>query len=539
MDKKQSQNYEFYSNYLRFFISVVLILGVIFRFVNLDQKAYWGDETATSLRISGYTFAELKKVVLRGEEMSVKELQEYQYPNSEKGLSDLFKGLAVEEPQLPPFYFMMVRFWVQWFGNSVAVTRSFSAVVSLLAFPCIYWLCQELFKSSLTGWVAMALIAISPFHVLYAQEARPYSLWTVTILLSSAALLRAIRLKTKLSWSLYAAALALGIYTSVLSGLVALGHGIYVVAHERFRFSKTLIAYLRASLTGLLLFMPWVVAIIPNFSSADGRTSWTQTIVPLTSLVKTWILNLSRLFFDLNDIFRYRNLFLYIVIITLGVYSIYFLSTQTPKRVWLFILTLIGVTALAFVLPDLILGGRRSSVIRYLIPCYLGIQIAIAYLLATKITLMPVKIWRQKLWQLVTVALISSGVVSCAVISQTETWWYKYREIYDPVVAKIINQSAHPLVISPWFNLITLNHVLAPQVRIQDIRQEIELNSLEKSFSDVFVHNSKETLEVLLKKNPSYRIEKIYSWKRQIEPVHTTQTTLWKLAKEAEINKDK
>jgi hypothetical protein len=55
----------------------------------------------------------------------------------------------------------------------------------------------------------------------------------------------------------------------------------------------------------------------------------------------------------------------------------------------------------------------------------------------------------------------------------------------------------------------------------------------------VFVHNSKETLEVLLKKNPSYRIEKIYSWKRQIEPVHTTQTTLWKLAKEAEINKDK
>jgi hypothetical protein len=75
--------------------------------------------------------------------------------------------------------------------------------------------------------------------------------------------------------------------------------------------------------------MPWVVAIIPNFSSADGRTSWTQTIVPLTSLVKTWILNLSRLFFDLNNIFRYKILFLYIVIITLGVYSIYFLSTQT------------------------------------------------------------------------------------------------------------------------------------------------------------------------------------------------------------------
>ena len=40
----------------------------------------------------------------------------------------------------------------------------------------MYWLCLELFESSVTAWLAVAIIAISPFQIVYAQEARPYSL---------------------------------------------------------------------------------------------------------------------------------------------------------------------------------------------------------------------------------------------------------------------------------------------------------------------------------------------------------------------------
>jgi len=60
---------------------------------------------------------------------------------------------------------------------------------------------------------------------------------------------------------------------------------------------------------------------------------------------------------------------------------------KTPKQVWLFVLTLIGVTGLALVIPDLILGGMRSIQARYLMPCYLGIPLAVAYLLATQMPL--------------------------------------------------------------------------------------------------------------------------------------------------------
>jgi uncharacterized membrane protein len=35
--------------WLRFFIIILLFLGIFFRFVNLDQKVYWIDEAFTSL----------------------------------------------------------------------------------------------------------------------------------------------------------------------------------------------------------------------------------------------------------------------------------------------------------------------------------------------------------------------------------------------------------------------------------------------------------------------------------------------------------
>src|SRR5207248_4961479 len=97
-------------------------------------------------------------------------------------------------------------------------------------FPGLYWLCRELFGCSRTAWMAVALLAVSPFHVLYAQEAREYSLWTVAILLSSAALLRAARLQTRRTWWAYAASVALGLYSHTLFVLVAGAHGAYMAA---------------------------------------------------------------------------------------------------------------------------------------------------------------------------------------------------------------------------------------------------------------------------------------------------------------------
>jgi uncharacterized membrane protein len=159
-------------NWLGFLIIAVLAIGILFRFVNLDRKFYGVDETYTSLRVAGYTEAEIIKKTSYHKITSPSDLQKYQQINSEKSLRDTLNSLATEDPQHPPLYYVLARHWAQWFGSSVAAMRSLPAVISLLVFPAIYWLAWELFESSAVAWMAIAIFAISPYHILFAQEAR-------------------------------------------------------------------------------------------------------------------------------------------------------------------------------------------------------------------------------------------------------------------------------------------------------------------------------------------------------------------------------
>lgn len=523
MKNKLTLNWGYFHG-LRLLIVLILALGIFFRFVNLDRKVYWQDETATSLRIAGHTKEEFVKQVFNGQVISVEELrQRYLYLNSQTSWFDTVKALT-GRPEHSPLYYLMARFWAQCFGTSVAVMRSLPALISLLIFPSIYWLCLELFESSLVGWVAVALIAVSPVHVLYAQEARQYSLWAVSILLSSASLLRATRLKTNRSWGIYAATMALGLYSHLFFGLIALGHGIYILftnpmrerlRHRGYGLSRNAIAYLLASLAGLLTFLPWLWVAITYFMYSSNQNRVMAPVsreTPLQSLIGEWFRNINRVFHnaDLGS----AN----IILVILVVYSIYFVCRHTPKRVWLFILTLIGVTALTLGLPDLILGGRRSVRTRYLMPCYLGIQLTIAYLLATQMTT-PSKIWRQKLWQIVTILLISVGVVSGAISSQAQTSWSKNRSItkHYPKIAQIINQAEEPLVISDGSrsptNILSLSYLLEPNVKLQLLKQA-NIPNVQREFREVFLFDASELLLKKLQQEKNYRIDSVVDKKR-------------------------
>ncbi len=523
MNSKLSHDWAFHrTNGLRVFIVLLLVLGVFFRLANLGLKVYWEDEAFTSLRISGYTEAELIEQVFNGQEIGVEDLHKYQRPNSEKSVIDTIKGLAVEEPQHTPLYFIMVRLWVQLFGNSVAVTRSLSAVISLLVFPCLYWLCRELFESPLTGWIAVALIAVSPFHVVYAQEAREYSLWTMTIVLSSAALLWAMRLKTKLSWGVYAATVALGLYSYLFSIFVAIGHGIYVVISEKFRWTKTVTAYLIASLVGFIAFSPWLVVVATNWYAAAKTTHvLVSPTVSRLSLFRTLAHHIRNSFLDLG-----MGFYLTPFILVLVGYSLYFLCRKASKNIRLFILTLMGVTAVVLILPDFLSGTEKLLVGRYIIPFYLGIQLAVAHLFASQIR--SASLFQQKLWQGIMAVVISVGVVSCAIISQAEVSFSKLQNRDNPQLAQIINKAKHPILISDLSDpdnpgyLVSLNYSLNPKIRFRLVGNPQELKNID-GFSDIFLYNPGQALQDQLK--PNYKIQPI-----NIEP-GKNEDKLWRIEK--------
>jgi uncharacterized membrane protein len=497
-------------NWLRLLFITILCMGIVFRVINIDKKIYWHDEAYTSLRISGYTMKEFAQGAYANRDRSIKYLQTFQRFKPGSQLKDTIHSLAVEDSQHPPLYYTLLRFWVKIFGNSITAIRSLSILFGLLAFPCLYWLCLELFQSSFVSWVAIALLAVSPVHVLFAQEARQYALWTVTILAASAALLRAIRLNTKWNWVIYAMTLATSFYTFFLSGLVAVAHGIYVFVTEKYRLSKRAIAYLCSSGLGVLMFVPWILSLINNYSMFQMTTGWTNNSLPTIIFARRWLFNLGHVFFDLGLERDEKFIALYFILLALIIYAFYFLFRHAPLRVWLFIVTFLGATTLPLLLPDLIKGGQRSIVPRYLFPCYIGIQLTVAYLLSQKIS--HPKLFIRRIWQAIASLLILGGIISCSLSSPAHTWWIKEISQRNPQVAALLNQANNPLIISTNGcinngNLLSLSYLLESKVRLRLV-DIAPLTQIPQNSGDTFIYGDcTEPVRDSITKKKNYELE--------------------------------
>ena len=543
---------KFPRNWLFFLISIILVIGIFFRFANLDRKFYWIDETYTSLRISGYTEAKMLQEISYQEIISPSDLQKYQQINSDRNLNDTLRSLATEDPQHPPMYYILARWWAQWFGSSVVAMRSLAAVISLLVFPAIYWLAWELFESSAVAWMAIALFAISPYHILFAQEARQYSLWTLTTILSSAALLRATRatdenqnpIRLVYHWTIYALMTAMGLSTHLLFVCVAAAHAIYITIMANWRNLKTFIPYYAAALVAFIFAIPSLVHAVENFDQIRSTTVWAQQ-TNFLRLVTRWVGSVTIAFFDIgiDGTANFTQLAFLIpvslIILALVGYAIYFLCKQAPTGAWLLILLLIVTTALFLAVPDIFQGGRRSANPRYLVPCYVGIQLAVAYLLSTKISTNLDNFKQQRWWKIATIALFSAGIISAGVSSGADSWWNKGSGWLraDLEVIRIVNAAKNPLIVSDTniAYIMPLSYRLQPKVKLlieprcytscyenrKLPREKPQPPKIPGGFSELFLYRPSSALRSAIEQQ-NY----------QIDPaVGNVELNLWKISK--------
>ena len=209
---------------------------------------------------------------------------------------------------------------------------------------------------------------------------------------------------------------------------------------------------------------------------------------------------------------------LLIILIIVG-YSFYLLLTQTERRVWLFVMTLTCVTLALFLPADLIKGGVRSINTRYMIPCYLGMQIAVAYFLAVKMTSPQVTMQWQKLWRVALAALLSIGIISCCIYLPAESWWNKGRSHMNIPIARTINSASRPLLItdvgehnvSKLGNLITLSYLLNSQANF--LVWLPKMVEIPKNFNEIFLYGLDPKSKTEIEKNTRDEIRNIYHLK--------------------------
>lgn len=170
-----------------------------------------------------------------------------------------------------PLYFLAVAGWVALFGDSTASLRAPSVLFGTLAVPVAFVVARDL-GGRAAGHAAALLTALSPFAVTYAQEARPYAMAMLLVLVALGGQVRlAVRRGGFGAWAAWTAGTALALVTlqgsllwlvASLAGFAAMRAGLG--ARARRRFDRALAAALGAV---AVAWLPWLAALAGPFAS--------------------------------------------------------------------------------------------------------------------------------------------------------------------------------------------------------------------------------------------------------------------------------
>ncbi|PSB32253.1 glycosyltransferase family 39 protein [Chlorogloea sp. CCALA 695] len=272
-----------------------LALGL--RLTQLTAKSPWTDEFSTLVFSLGNSY----RTVSLDQAVSLDELLQPLQINSDANAIQVIQNLLTQSNH-PPLYFILAHWWMQLYGGSglvsLWVARSLSAIFGALSIPAIYLLGAFAFRSRLVGQIAAAMMAVSPYGIFLAQEARHYTLAILLVIASFGCLIAAIRhtqnqtklpTLTVISWILVN---ILGIATHYFF-VLTLATEAFVLLWEYPWKKKTLNA-------------PWGQICVVAVATAIGGIVWLPIFLQNNSELTQWIENgeSSQVLALLNPIFQ-------------------------------------------------------------------------------------------------------------------------------------------------------------------------------------------------------------------------------------------
>jgi len=211
-----------------FWLALILIAGLALRLPNLNESL-WNDEIWSTRVLIGSRTALYYTMI---------------------------------DDKHPPFYQMFMFVWIRLFGDSELSVRTPPLLCGMAAIPLVYAFASKVLERK-TALLASFLLAVSPTHIWYSQEARGYSFLLFFLLLSLFAYLKLKETAPRRIWffvysvSLFSCAMThyyLAVYVILISALCVLER------HGRKKF---------------------ILAV--NFSILVCLAAWTITIITLTS----------------------------------------------------------------------------------------------------------------------------------------------------------------------------------------------------------------------------------------------------------------
>lgn len=221
------------SSFWRHPLWLVMLGGIVFRLYNLAGHSLWYDESTTIL---GSTYVDWS-----------------------------FTFLSASESRLQPLNsvlcFMLVNFGERILGiemGSVASDFYLRLMPTLFSVGIIWMtfvLAMRLFQNQRAALIASWFVALSPFHVYYAQEFRPHTLYALLVTAGMYCSLRALEDGGKKYWIGTVVCGTLAFYSYYFSAFFLLSMNVYALACFK-RYRSKIVPWTLSQLTILVLIIP-------------------------------------------------------------------------------------------------------------------------------------------------------------------------------------------------------------------------------------------------------------------------------------------
>ena len=180
---------------------LIVIVGALVRLYHLDFQSLWLDE--------GWQYFMASAPTLRG----------------------VFERSLNPIAGHPPLSYFISHLFLQ-VHDSDFFLRLPSALFGIGTLPLCYLFVRRFTVTPVAVWT-VAILALSPLHIWYSQEARLYTQLLFLSLLSTLCLCNAIERTQPRWWVLYIVIVTAGLYTHIFMAFSVLTHGLWTLLHHR------------------------------------------------------------------------------------------------------------------------------------------------------------------------------------------------------------------------------------------------------------------------------------------------------------------
>ncbi len=232
-----------------------------------------------------------------------------------------------------PLYNLMLAIWIRMAGISEIAVRFPSAVAGIMALPVLYMFARRVANPQIALF-STGLLAISPYHIWYSQEAKMYSIIVLLGLLSSLLLVESLERNRWPWWAAYTVVTTIMFYTHVASVLIFVAQTGYVlIASSVWRDRER--AWL---ISAALLTLPYLPIALWALKVVGGETPTWQPSVSLTEALRIVFTK-----FAVNRTEAWIELWGAVLFVSLACAGVVFFIQLKQRKLWIVLLVLLSV----------------------------------------------------------------------------------------------------------------------------------------------------------------------------------------------------